>query len=208
MSHHFPQQIIGFHSCDREVGLKILNGQEELIASDNTWDWLGGGVYFWEQNPGRALEYAENSAIGNQYNKISIKTPFVLGAYITLGNCLNLLDSRAIENIEEAYRYLESIYSIAGKEMPKNKGAKRELDCAVIRAVHQTAKARKREVFDTVRCAFVEGDRIYEGSNFYKQLHIEISVINPKMIKGYFLPKPIKTYNPYLDKEFERNIRP
>jgi len=35
---------LGYHSCDREIGLKVLNGEAELKASDNSWDWLGGGI--------------------------------------------------------------------------------------------------------------------------------------------------------------------
>lgn len=73
MSYHQPFQITAFHSCDKEIGLKVLNGEEPLIPSDNIWDWLGPGVYFWEQNPGRALEYAIECASGKQKNKIRIK---------------------------------------------------------------------------------------------------------------------------------------
>jgi hypothetical protein len=91
LAYHQPFQITGFHSCDREVGLRVLNGKDQLILSDNAWDWLGSGIYFWEQNPARALEYAIDSAEGRQKNKVAIKTPFVIGAIIELGNCLNLL---------------------------------------------------------------------------------------------------------------------
>jgi len=48
MAFHHPLQVFGFHSCDREVGLAILNGEMDLNASNNIWDWLGGGIYFWE----------------------------------------------------------------------------------------------------------------------------------------------------------------
>jgi len=88
---HHPFSIIGFHSCDKEVGLRVLNGLDDLRSSENTWDWLGPGIYFWEQNPGRALEYAIECANRKQFNKVPIKTPFVLGAHIELGNCLNLI---------------------------------------------------------------------------------------------------------------------
>ena len=46
MPHHQPFSVIGFHSCDKEVGLKVLNGNEDLIPSNNPRDWLGEGVYF------------------------------------------------------------------------------------------------------------------------------------------------------------------
>ena len=43
MAYHQPFQVIGFHSCDKEVEIKVLNGDLELKPSDNLWDWLGGG---------------------------------------------------------------------------------------------------------------------------------------------------------------------
>ncbi len=86
MSFQYPFNVTGFHSCDKEVGLKVLNGQDELIASQNSWDWLGEGIYFWEQDPVRALSYAIESSQRKQFNRIPIKIPFVLGAIVNLGN--------------------------------------------------------------------------------------------------------------------------
>lgn len=43
-----------------------------------------------------------------------------------------------------------------------------------------------------------EERQIYKGSNFTDRLHIELCVINKDMIKGYFLPRPIHTFNPHL----------
>ena len=83
MAYHQPFQINGFHSCDREMGLRILNG-DQSAASTNEWDWLGPGVYFCEQNPALALEYAIDSANNKQKNKVRIATPFVIGAIIEL----------------------------------------------------------------------------------------------------------------------------
>lgn len=97
MHDYQPFSIIGFHSCDKEVGLRVLNGEDELLPSQNAWDWLGEGVYFWEQNPLRALEYADASARRTQFNKVPIKEPFVLGAIVDLGNCLNLVESGSLE---------------------------------------------------------------------------------------------------------------
>jgi hypothetical protein len=205
VAYHQPFQITGFHSCDRETGLRVLNGKDQLKPSDNSWDWLGPGVYFWEQNPGRALEYAVDSAEGKQKNKVRIKTPFVIGAIIELGNCLNLVEPKSINIVKEAHAALERLTKETGEKMPVNKGANRTLDCSVIQAVHQLNKNEGEIPYDTIRCAFQEGGPIYEGSNFTSRLHIEICVINISLIKGYFLPQPIDLYNPYLTKDFIRN---
>jgi len=202
LAYHQPFQITGFHSCDREVGLRVLNGKDQLIQSDNKWDWLGGGVYFWEQNPARALEYAIDCATGKQKNKIPIVNPFVIGAIIELGNCLNLIEPSSINIVKEAHKSLEAMMRESGHPMPVNKGPKRLLDCAVIQYVHQANKNEGLIPYDTIRSAFVEGEPIYLGSYFTERLHIEICVINKELIKGYFLPRPIDEFNPYLNTDF------
>lgn len=204
MAYHQPFQITGFHSCDREVGLRILNGQDQLIASENSWDWLGPGVYFWEQNPARALEYAVGCATGDQKNKIPITTPFVIGAIIELGTCLNLLEPASINIVKDAHESLLQLTEKSGEKLPLNKGANRKLDCAVIKYVHETNKRLNIPAYDTIRSAFLEGEPIYPGSNFTNRLHIEICVLKPELIKGYFLPRPIEEFNPYLHKDYKR----
>lgn len=198
MPYHQPFTVDGFHSCDKEVALAVLNGQDELKPSNNRWDWLGEGIYFWEQNPFRALEYAEESAQRKQFNKIPINLPFVLGAKIDLGNCLNLVEASSIEILQESYNSLKKLTIAAGKEMPENRGNNRALDCAVIQYIHQSNKEKGILPFDTIRCAFPEGDEVYPGSAITARLHIQICVLNPDNIKGYFLPRPLKKFNPNL----------
>lgn len=86
--------------------------------------------------------------------------------------------------------------------MPVNKGNNRALDCAVIKFVHQSRIHEGKVPYDSIRCAFSEGDQLYEGSNFSSRLHIQVCLLSPQLIKGYFLPRPIAVYNPYLNKEF------
>ena len=33
--------VVGFHGCDESVVRKVVNGNENLIASTNDYDWLG-----------------------------------------------------------------------------------------------------------------------------------------------------------------------
>jgi hypothetical protein len=195
---HHPYYVIGFHSCDREVGMKIINGDDILIPSKNKWDWLGGGIYFWEQNPERALSYAIDCSEKKQKFNGDIKTPFVIGAIIELGNCLNLVAPNSADVIREAHDALEIVTKEAGKIMPVNDGSNRKLDCAVIQHVHAVTKLQNRNPYDTIRSPFHEGDKIYPESNFTENLHIEICVINHNMIKGYFLPLPHHRYNPFI----------
>jgi hypothetical protein len=82
--------------------------------------------------------------------------------------------------------------------MPVNREYNRALDCAVIKYIHESNKKAGREPYDTIRCAFPEGIEAFPGSKITSKLHIQICVCNPDCIKGYFLPKPLSKYNPYL----------
>ena len=104
--------------------------------------------------------------------------------------------------LDAAYKGLEKVYAEAGKELPVNDGNNRKLDCAVIRYVHQAAKLANEAPYDTIRSSFDEGSKVYPGASFTSRHHLQVCVINPIMIKGYFLPRPIDEFNPYLNKEF------
>lgn len=201
MPDYQPFSIIGFHSCDRAVGLRVLNGHDELLPSQNKWDWLGGGIYFWEQDPYRALEYSMESAERKQFNKTPIDVPFVIGAIIDLRNCLDLVESSSLKTLTTAYEELKKLKEIAGEPMPTNKGHNRALDCAVIQYLHQANVRADRPGYDTVRCAFPEGGQAYPDAYITSRLHIQICVRNPDCIKGFFLPRPLAQFNPNLNIE-------
>lgn len=200
-----PSQVLGFHSCEKEVALSILNGSTQLRPSDNPWDWLGPGIYFWEFDPNRALHYAMECATGKQKFSGRINTPFVMGAIIELGNCLNLTESNSIGIVKDAYFELEKTLRQYGQTMPKNRGSNRVLDCSVIKFIHASNKNPAIPRYDTVRSHFQEGEPIYDGSNFTSGSHVEVCVLNPEQIIGYFLPQPVEDFNPYLLTEFRRS---
>lgn len=190
-----PSIIIGFHGCDMSVYEKILYRHEPFKSSENDYDWLGHGMYFWEQNLERAWEWAKD---GMNNPKIHIEKPAVVGAVINLGYCLNLLDSRNIQLLENQYIIFKSEMDLTDKPMPINKNVKgnsdlllRDLDCAVIEYLHQDREINKERAFDSVRGVFFEGHQIYKTSGFRKQSHIQICVRNPNCIKGFFAPKAI-----------------
>ncbi len=198
MSYSQPFQVECFYSCDKKLAMDVLTGKKDLKKSTNLWDWLGNGVYFWEQNPSRAWEYASENSKGDQFNKTKIETPFVLGAIVELGICLNLIDQDGIQIVEEAYKGLEKTISEANLIMPVNKGDNRKLDCSVIQFIHASREIASESPFDAIRSPFPEGQAVYPGSNFTKRQHIQICVQNLDMIKGFFLPRPLAKYNPNL----------
>lgn len=82
-----PNLILGFHGCDLSVVKKVINGEEPLQSSHNEYDWLGSGVYFWENDYERALDFAKEA---KKRKGSGIRTPAVIGAVICLENCLDL----------------------------------------------------------------------------------------------------------------------
>ena len=182
-----PNLVLGFHGCDREVFEKVVFYGEPMRISNNTYDWLGNGIYFWEQNYLRAYEWAEKSP--------KIKEPAVIGAVIDLGYCLNLTDSASAEKLRLGYEMLKLYIKATVKEMPENKKSEkttdillRDLDCAVIQQIHDYNKQKKIPDFDSVRGVFTEGGPVYPEACFQEKTHIQICICNPNCIKGYFNP--------------------
>ena len=177
------------------MAARIIAGKGRLALSQNEYDWLGEGAYFWENNPQRALEFASESRQRRGRNVRGIKKPAVIGAVIDLGYCLNLLDAKFLQILREGFRTLRQTIEEAGQAMPVNKPIGdgnelllRNLDCAVINTVHALRSEQGLPAFDTVRSAFIEGGEVFPGSTFREKNHIQICVRNPRCIKGYFWP--------------------
>lgn len=192
--------VLGFHGCDRAVGETVLAGSNQHLASSkNDYDWLGDGVYFWENDPQRAYEFAQEAARKPHKSAGAIKNPFVVGAVIDLGLCLNFLERPALDELELAYRLFHETFrpSEKFKEFPKNKGEDRGarfLDAAVIAMLHRIRSSidspqTPMPPYSSVRGAFWEGGELYPGAGFDKKTHIQIAVREPaQCIKGYFRP--------------------
>ena len=180
--------VLGYHGCEKAVGERILRG-EPFQQSNNDYDWLGPGIYFWEANPLRGLDFAREA---RKRRTSSIKQPFVIGAVISLGLCLDLTTTAGIEQVRSAYRDLAGLAATGRLELPHNApdGLMRRLDCAVIQMVHTIRRERKDQPVDTVKGVFLEGRPIYEGSGFYERTHIQIAVRSHECIKGVFRVPP------------------
>lgn len=185
-----PTFVVGFHGCDEEVRNAIVANHLAMKPSNNNYDWLGGGFYFWENNYERALSFAED-----QRKRGKIKCPSVLGAYIDLGNCLDLLDSYYLKSLQGTYQQLEKSFKLTGRLLPVNKPIQtstdlllRPLDCAVIEA----HVAHTSPQFDSVRGVFWEGDDLYPGAGMKEKNHIQISIRNINCIKCFFIPRDLE----------------
>lgn len=183
----YDRLVVGYHGCDAAVAERLLRG-EAFKPSQNDYDWLGHGIYFWEFGYDRALQFAKD-----QQRRGKVKDPAVVGALIQLGNCFDLMDVRFTTLLGETYASWLSLAREFGDELPRNAGRTedlllRRLDCAVINWSLTLFSARKGVSYDSVRCGFVEGEPCFEGSGIRRQSHVQVSVRNPGCIVGVFRP--------------------
>jgi len=190
---------LGYHGCSKGTGEKILAGSSTLKRSENQYDWLGPGIYFWEADPLRAWEWAKWKTARDEFDE-----PFVVGAVIDLGNCLDLISRESLEFLKLAYGSLQEAHAKDPSlgPLPQNVPVSdmdgdillRHLDCATIRHLHAGLEDMKKwPPFDTVRGMFTEGGPLYPGAGFATKTHVQIAVRSPHNIKGYFrVDQPFK----------------
>lgn len=174
--------VLGYHGCDAAVAELLLQNLP-FSPSHNTWDWLGGGIYFWEANPLRGLEFASEVAARNGNG---ITTPAVIGAVLDLGFCLDLTTSLGLQKVKDAYLEMSRVTEEAGMALPRNlPDGRHNLDCAVLNYLHRVREASDIP-FDTVKGILTEDPLLYPGSAFGSKNHVQIAVRNPACIKGVF----------------------
>jgi hypothetical protein len=187
----FARIILGYHGTKAgeaaAFAKKLLVGDiavDEWRPSENEFDWLGHGIYFWEHSPERARRWAGPDGV-------------VIGAVIQLGNCLDLTDLRQTELLAFSFGILKKGYEETNLELPQNTGrdfGNRKLDCLVINNVTALVipgagehENRGREV-QTVRGAFEEGEEAFPGAVLKKETHIQVAVRDRQCILGIFRP--------------------
>lgn len=135
----------------------------------------------------RAWEWAE---------KRGVSEPYVVGAAIEIGYCLDLVEREYLEVVRKARQSISNIYNTSGLALPTNEPGcrgdddlvKRRLDCAVFDHLHELRGKFGDPAFDTIGCPFSEGRPLYDGGKIMERTHIQICVRNTNAIIGYFKP--------------------
>jgi hypothetical protein len=76
-----PIEIYGYHGTSQTKATSIL--ASGFRVSDNNYDWLGTGIYFFQDAPLRAHQWATQQYPGE---------PAVIRAHLRLENCIDLFD--------------------------------------------------------------------------------------------------------------------
>ncbi len=183
----YDRTIVAYHGCDRAVAERLLKGAK-FSPSQNDYDWLGTGIYFWEYGIDRAMQFARD-----QKKRGKVRTPAVVGALIQLGQCFDLMDTRFTTDLSSGYSTWSTAMKAEGVLLPENSGTTtdkllRRLDCAVINWYLDQAETAGK-TYDTVRCGFVEGQPIFPGAGIHQQSHVQLAVRTPDCIIGVFRPR-------------------
>lgn len=188
----YQRQIIAYHGCLRERFDAVLLEGQDPPQSDEPFDWLGRGIYFWEHGPRRAKEWAEAKA---RREGRPLEDARVLGAIIQLGHCLDFLDTEATALLEDAWTYARALYAFADGSLPENSSASnsgdvllRHRDCLVVNTAARVLEESGRPV-QSVRGCFYEGGSAFPGGEIQKKSHIQVAVRDPSCIIGYFVPR-------------------
>jgi len=188
-SSNYPTLVLGFHACRRSVGESLIANTSDFKPSRNRFDWLGHGMYFWENSHDRAKRFAADRGI---------EDACVVGATLHLGHCLDLTDSQSLSYLKQAYNALVGTLEASGIPLPTNKPGSgsdcddlllRDLDCAVINFLHVQRKEGDEKAYDSVRGVFWEGNELYPGAGFREKNHIQLCIRNQNCIKGLFWPR-------------------
>jgi len=189
--------VLGYHGCDLETAQTLLGGSP-FQASTRDYDWLGAGIYFWENDAIRAYRWATE-------HRRNFTHPSIVGAVIELGNCLDRTTQSGIEAVKVAYRQFVGMVGLIGDPIPENVDSGREpngdrvvrrLDCAVMNCLFETQQTVQdldpesqpymTQPYSTVRALFPEGSELYPGAGFRDKTHIQICVREPETILGVF----------------------
>jgi hypothetical protein len=177
--------VNGYHGTSHRRAENILAAG--FRPSTNGYDWLGTGVYFWQDAPNHALHWAQQN---------HPTEPAVIKSRLRIDNtCLDLLDMSGIDNSNfwmNSYNGFTEMYRIEGQNLPTQNPVipgKCRLDCAffdyfVNTFTQKSISYRTSTMIGAVRCAFVEGKPIFPGSAVYDQTHVQISIVNLNLIES------------------------
>ena len=172
-----PRALIvdGYHGTTSSKVENIMS--KGFFPSTNSYDWLGHGIYFWQDAPLRAIEWVRESAANPTDRPVLVK------ARLRLSNCIDLLDVGWRDSIVDTARdFMVSINRKSKSGTLRNSAKGRhDLDCAFFNFLVELLKKQGYEV-GAIRAAMGEGEPILPGSPIRLKSHVQIAILNPALI--------------------------
>ena len=165
--------VYGYHGTTATAAQSILSATDPTTrfwSSYNREDWLGDGVYFFQDAPERArlwptLRYPVHTR-GTE--------AVVIGAKINLERCIDLLDVSSVALFAGRYSRMVRDFRKKKVALPKNNGPARYFDRELVNFVVERSKRTVNA--QCVRAAFEEGKPLVPGAALRKYSHVQIVV--------------------------------
>jgi hypothetical protein len=174
-------RVVGYHGTSIARAQEIL--RDGVHPSDNWYDWLGPGIYLFQDAPLRAWAFAAKHH--------GTANAAVIGVGVELADCLDLLDIGWIGALKSAFQILRESGATSTPPLraqrPGPRGGPHGLDRAVVKLVIATLWRRDRKRIRCVRGAFEEGRRLYPRSAFRELTHVQIVVRHTSLIVNRWL---------------------
>jgi hypothetical protein len=194
--------LIAYHGCDVTTRDDLVSGRlRHLSHSNNRYDWLGPGAYFFEGDLERALMFSQASHDNpsKMYTVRPIGTPAAVGVALRVQSWLDMTTQAGIQEFTMAYQSMVEGLHDVGDPVPVNSAASdddpdillRALDNAVFTFLHDVRANSKPPLspFQAVRGAFHQGPEIAHLSGFHKSTHVQIALRDDHCVEGWFLPR-------------------
>src|SRR5579871_1507702 len=104
-------RVIGYHGTSLGAARRIV--QAGFRPSRNDYDWLGSGIYFFEENRERARKWA--------IRMHGARAAAVVGAVVDLGGALDLTQQTALTALRRTAKMVERAYHEFRMDLPRNK---------------------------------------------------------------------------------------
>lgn len=175
--HRTDVTVLGYHGTTLSKATDILaNG---WIPSSNPWDWLGDGIYAWENDPKRAWDWAQQITRDSPDDEAAI-----IELTVNLSGCLDLTQiayRAALQSFAE--RYLRSLPFTSQLPSLKQRAKRHDLDCLIVNQ-YCAFSERQGVSYSVVRAAFPEGEPLYSvnlgeetlESAFHSLDHIQLAI--------------------------------
>ena len=175
-----PLTAIGYHGTTEEAADKLV--RENFQLSENSWEWLGHGVYFWQDAPKRAREWARSwLSLRKKYDG----PVAVVAAEIDLTDFVDMLDLEGVQRMREV---VESFAQQDDGSTRVNEPPKNYLDCAIFNVATKMLSSEGLQVAGYRACC-VEGTRLVENSPIYDRSHVQLAVLDQSTILRKWLVK-------------------
>jgi len=189
--------IRAYHATTRERAEIIL--RDGFLSSQNSYDWLGEGIYFFQEAPNFAVHWASEDR-----KEGTIEDLAIVAADIAIAGFIDLLDHEWGAVLRAAYETLdaqgdEEFRAVQAKQKPFVVGSDERLGHWLDRYVIEasvTSLADRQKTVTGIRSAFWEGPELYPNSHVMDRQHIQVAVRDPSAIRNHWLAelRPVRAH--------------